>query len=43
VTIDNNNSNNINLQEYLLGTADSDDMMHDPDMWIADMAATIHI
>jgi Reverse transcriptase (RNA-dependent DNA polymerase)/Zinc knuckle len=43
VTIDNNNNNNINLQEYLLGTTDNEDMMNDPDIWIADTAATVHM
>jgi hypothetical protein len=43
VKIDNNNNNNINLQEYLLGMTNNEDMMNDPDIWIADTAATVHM
>jgi hypothetical protein len=31
------------LQEYLLGTTDNEDMMNDPDIWIVDTAATVHM
>jgi hypothetical protein len=34
---------NNNLHEYLLGTLDNDDVICDPNLWIADTAATVHM
>ena len=39
--IDNDNANN--MEEYLLGTFDQDEICNDPNLWIADTAATIHM
>jgi len=38
-----NNHNSRNMEEYLLGTFDQDKIYNDPSLWIADMAATIHM
>jgi hypothetical protein len=32
-----------NLQEYLLGTMDSSNVINDQNLWIADSAATVHM
>jgi Zinc knuckle len=32
-----------NLQEYLLGTMDNSDVINDQNLWIADLAATVHM
>ena len=31
------------LEEYLLGTLDSSDMINNQELWIADSAATVHM
>jgi len=36
-------NNNDTRQEYLLGVLDKDDVINDPNLWIADTAATIHM
>jgi hypothetical protein len=32
-----------NLQEYLVGTLDNNNMINDQDLWIADLAVTVHM
>jgi hypothetical protein len=32
-----------NLQEYLLGTMDNSDVINNQNLWIADLAATVHM